>query len=92
LRYFDQGDELGMTELAAEYGRTLVRIEKVEADASVISDLETLFHCSPEMLSEYDLRRLTRIISRDVCRITNAQHCSTYMVDHDSQEVWTQVN
>jgi hypothetical protein len=92
LRYFDQGDELGMTELAAEYGRALVRIEKVEADASVISDLETLFHCSPEMLSEYDLRRLTRIISRDVCRITNAQHCSTYMVDHDSQEVWTQVN
>jgi hypothetical protein len=91
LRYFDQGDELGMTELAAEYGRALVRIEKVEADASVISDLETLFHCSPEMLSEYDLRRLTRIISRDVCRITNAQHCSTYMVDHDSHEVWTQV-
>lgn len=91
LQYFDQADERGMIELAAEFGRTLQRIEKVESDANVISDLETLFHCSPEMLSESDLRRLTRIISRDVCRITNAQHCSTYLVDHESQEVWTQV-
>ena len=50
-----------------------------------------LLSCSPEILHEYDLRRLMRVISRDVCRLTKAEHCSTYMVDLDSQEIWTQV-
>jgi len=76
LQYFDELDERGLVELAAELGRILVRIEQSEEDQLVISGYETLLDCSPELLSEFDLRRLIRIISRNVCQVTNAQ-CTT---------------
>ena len=66
-------------------------MSKFEEDAKLIAEFEMLLNCSPEILHEYDVRRLMRVISRDVCQLTKAEHCSTYMVDLDSQEIWTQV-
>ena len=89
--YFDANDERGLEEIAAEVGRSIARIGKLEEDAQLASEYQALLNCSTELLSEVDLRRLIRIISRDVCHVTKAEHCSTYVVDHVAGEVWTQV-
>ena len=89
--YFDASDERGLRTLADEVGRALVRVECHEENAAVCSGQEMMLGCVSEMMSEYDLRRLIRIISRNVCLVTKAEHCSTYMIDHDSEEMWTQV-
>ena len=89
--YFDENDERGLEEIADEIGRSMARIGKLEEDAKLASEFQALLNCSTELLSEVDLRRLIRIISRDVCQVTKAEHCSTYIVDHIAGEVWTQV-
>jgi GAF domain-containing protein len=55
-------------------------------------DLITLLRSLPEMYSEFDMQRLLKIVAAEVCELLGAQHCTTYMIDSASGDMWTRID
>lgn len=52
---------------------------------------ETILEAAPQLLSEFDIRRILKLISDDLCKVLGADHCTPYIVDASTGEVWTKV-
>jgi GAF domain-containing protein len=55
-------------------------------------DVVTLLRSLPEMYSEFDMQRLLKIVAAEVCQLLGAQHCTTYMIDSASGDMWTRID
>ncbi len=46
---------------------------------------------TPQLMSEFDIRRVLKLVSDDMCNVLGADHCTPYMVETSSGEIWTKV-
>lgn len=52
-------------------------------------DLHHLVTSLPELFAEFDLHRLCRLVAAQTCRLLGATHCTPYVVDQATGELWT---
>jgi GAF domain-containing protein len=66
--------------------------ERAAEAAQREQDLVSLMRSLPELYSEYDMHRLLKIVAAEVCSLLSAHHCTTYMIDAATGEMWTRID
>ena len=75
--------------VASKLGDMLTTFSAIRSARSHEGDMGLLVTSLPELFAEFDLHRLCRLMAAQTCKLLGATHCTPYVVDQATGELWT---